>query len=101
MKEAHLERVKAEITNWYNVIKAAHEFALSDEQTVGIEIPSSGNDNARRREILRQALQASFETYAKQTDRTPNWAVEASRAAMPTRIASSRSRLPVDQAFLV
>jgi hypothetical protein len=65
VKEANLERAKKEIANWYHVIKAAHEFALSDQDMLGPEIPSLATENAKTRGFLRQALQSSHDTYTK------------------------------------
>ncbi|MPW11071.1 AAA family ATPase [Paraburkholderia sp. CNPSo 3155] len=69
VKGANLERAKKEITDWYGAIKGAYEFALSDQETLGTEIPSLASENATTREILRQALQSSYNTHAKIDER--------------------------------
>ncbi|MFP3559275.1 AAA family ATPase [Paraburkholderia sp. SIMBA_049] len=69
VKEANLERAKKEITSWHGAIKAAYEFALSDQEMLGTEIPSLASENATTREILRQALQSSYNAYAKIDER--------------------------------
>lgn len=65
VREANLERAKKEITSWYHAIKAAHEFALSDQDMLGTEFPLFTTENANTREFLRQALHSSYSTYSK------------------------------------
>lgn len=63
VKEASLGRAKAEIGNWYNAIKSAHEFALSDQQQSTTPLSSFALDISQTRELLRQALNSSYNTW--------------------------------------